>query len=308
MPYIVPCEQATQPLGESKSDYEIFASLARRVSERALARGVSEPVKGPKGRPLDLTRVFDSWSLDGELDPTDPLAVMDRIFRRSDLVGNISAKQALELGAVPVVKTGDYTLSNQSCSTFEPGETHTPYRWFSEDKIRWPTLTGRMQFLIDHPWFVEAGESLPVHKDSPGMQSGYPLSLTSAHTRWSIHTISRDQKLLLRLQRGEPVVWMHPADMASRGLEDHDPIRVHNDHGAFEARANTADRMQPGTIQIFHAWEPYQFKNWEGSQAPVVSPLKPTHLAGGYGQLHYRMFYNAPSHNPRGVGVEVEKA
>ena len=53
--------------------------------------------------------------------------------------------------------------------------------------------------------------------------------------------------------------------------------------------------------------EPYQFKNWEGHQAPVVSPLKPTHLAGGYGQLHYRMLYNAPSHNPRGVGVEVEK-
>jgi nitrate reductase alpha subunit len=69
-----------------------------------------------------------------------------------------------------------------------------------------------------------------------------------------------------------------------------------------------ADRMQPGMVQIFHAWEPYQFENWDGQQAPVVSPCKPTHLAGGYGQLHYRMFYNAPSHNPRGVGVEVEKA
>ncbi|MBW2419831.1 MAG: molybdopterin-dependent oxidoreductase [Deltaproteobacteria bacterium] len=308
MPYIVPCEQATAPLGESKSDYEIFASLAQRVSERAKARGITEPVKGPKGRPLDLTGVFDSWSLDGELDPQDPLAVMDRIFRRTDLVGNISAEQALELGVVPVVKTGDYTLSNQSCSTFEPGDTLTPYRWFAEDKIRWPTITGRMQFLIDHPWFIEAGESLPVHKDSPGMLSAYPLRLTSAHTRWSIHAISRDQKLLLQLQRGEPVVWMHPGDMASRGLEDHDAIRVHNEHGAFEARVKPADRMQPGTLQIFHAWEPYQFKGWEGPQAPVVSPLKPTHLAGGYGQLHYRMFYNAPSHNPRGVGVEVEKA
>ena len=307
MPYIVPCERATKPLGEAKSDYEIFGSLAQRVSERARARGITQPVKGPKGRPLDLTKSFEVWSLDGEFDPMDPLSVMDRIFRRSDVVGNVSAEQAFKLGAVPVVEAGEYTLANQACTTFEPGEPLTPYRWFREDKIRWPTLTGRMQFLIDHPWFVEAGESLPVHKDSPGMRSGYPLQLTSAHTRWSIHAISRDQKLLLRLQRGEPVVCMHPRDMVDRGLEDHDRIRVYNGHGAFEARAKPADRMQPGMVQMFHAWEPYQFKNWEGHQAPVVSPWKPTHLAGGYGQLHYRMFYNAPSHNPRGVGVEVEK-
>ncbi|MCP5068572.1 MAG: hypothetical protein GY946_18580, partial [bacterium] len=232
---------------------------------------------------------------------------IDRILRRSDVVGNVSAEQAFALGVVPVVETGEYTLANQSCTTFEPGKTLTPYRWFKEDKIRWPTLTGRMQFLIDHPWFVEAGESLPVHKDSPGMRSGYSLRLTSGHTRWSIHAISRDQKLLLRLQRGEPVVWMHPKDMLDRGVADHDLIRIYNTHGAFETRVKLADRMQPGTVQIFHAWEPYQFKNWEGQQAPVVSPCKPTHLAGGYGQLHYRMFYNAPGHNPRGVGVEVEK-
>ncbi len=307
MPYIVPCEKATEPLGEAKSDFEIFGSLAQRVSQRARARGITQPVKGPKGRPLDLAKSFDVWSLDGQFDPKDPLAAIDRILRRSDVVGNVSAEEAFKLGAVPVVETGEYTLANQACTTFEPGQTLTPYRWFKEDKIRWPTLTGRMQFLIDHPWFVEAGESLPVHKDSPGMRSGYSLRLTSGHTRWSIHAISRDQKLLLRLQRGEPVVWMHPKDMLDRGVADHDLIRIYNTHGAFETRVKLADRMQPGTVQIFHAWEPYQFKNWEGQQAPVVSPCKPTHLAGGYGQLHYRMFYNAPGHNPRGVGVEVEK-
>jgi DMSO reductase family type II enzyme molybdopterin subunit len=307
MPYIVPCEQAVEPRGEAKSDYEIFGTLARRVGERARARGITRPVKGPKGRPLDLARAFQVWSLDGELDPMDPLAVMERIFRRSDIVGNIGAEEAFGMGAVPVVETGDYTLSNQSCTTFQPGDTLTPYRWFAEEKIRWPTLTGRMQFLIDHPWFLEAGESLPVHKDPPGTRSGFPLRLTSGHTRWSIHAISRDQKLLLRLQRGEPVAWMHPGDMTRRGLEDHDRIRIRNEHGAFEARVKPADRIQPGMVQIFHAWEPYQFKGWQGQQAPVVSPWKPTHLAGGYGQLHYRMFYNGPGHNPRGVGVEVEK-
>jgi nitrate reductase alpha subunit len=164
-----------------------------------------------------------------------------------------------------------------------------------------------MQFLIDHPWFMEGGESLPVHKDSPGMLSGYPLRLTSGHTRWSIHSISRDQAMLLQLQRGEPVLWMHPGDMTTRGLQDHDKIRIYNDHGSFEARVRPGARIQPGMLQLFHAWEPYQFKDWQGQQTPVTAPWKGLHLAGGYSQLHYRMFYGSPGHNPRGVGVEVEK-
>ncbi len=183
----------------------------------------------------------------------------------------------------------------------------TPYQWFRDGKMAWPTITGRQQFLLDHPWFMEGGESLPVHKDSPGMVSGYPLRLTSGHNRWSIHSFQRDQKMLLRLQRGEPAVWMHPKDMQSRGIKDHDKIRVHNDHGAFEARVKYAPRMQPGMIQLYHAWEPYQFKGWKGQQEPVAAPWKPLHLAGGYGQLHYRMYYNSPGHNPRGIGIEVEK-
>jgi anaerobic selenocysteine-containing dehydrogenase len=307
MPYIVACEPATPPLGDSKADYEVFGTLARRVSERARERGITDPVKGPKGRPHDLTKVFDVWSLDGEIDPMDERAVMDRVFRRSDIVGNVSADQAFKLGAVPVVKEGTFTLVNQACSSFEPGDTFTPYLWFREDKVRWPTLTGRMQFLIDHPWFLEGGESLPVHKDSPGMRSGYPLRLTSGHTRWSIHSISRDQKMLLHLQRGEPALWMHPDDMTKRGLRDHDRIRVYNDHGAFEMRVRPSPRIQPGMILQYHAWEPYQFKGWRGQQEPVAAPWKPLHLAGGYAQLHYRMYYSSPGHNPRGVGVEVEK-
>jgi DMSO reductase family type II enzyme molybdopterin subunit len=307
MPYIVACEPATPPLGESKCDYEVFGLLSKRVAERAKERGVKQSVKGPKGRPHDLTEVYDVWSMNGQLDPMNPRALMDRIFRRSDIVGNVSADQAFKLGAVPVVKEGTFTLVNQACSSFKPGDTFTPYRWFREDKIRWPTLSGRMQFLVDHPWFIDAGESLPVHKDSPGMRSGYSLRLTSGHTRWSIHAISRDQAMLLRLQRGEPAVWMHPGDMAERGLADHDKVRVFNDHGAFEARVRPGARLQPGMLQLYHAWEPYQFKDWEGQQAPVSAPWKGLHLAGGYGQLHYRMFYGSPGHNPRGVGVEVEK-
>ena len=233
---------------------------------------------------------------------------MDRVFRRSDIVGNINGDEALRLGAVPVVKGGTFTLVNQTASDFVPGETFAPLQWFTQKKLAWPTITGRQQFLLDHPWFVEGGEALPVHKDSPGMgKPGLPLRLTSGHNRWSIHAIQRDQALLLRLQRGEPACFMNPSDMAPRGIADHDRVRIRSDAGAFEACVKRVPGVQPGEVILYHAWEPYQFPNWKGPQEPVVAPWKPLHLAGGYGQLHYRMYYNAPGHCPRGIAIEVEK-
>jgi hypothetical protein len=60
-------------------------------------------------------------------------------------------------------------------------------------------------------------------------------------------------------------------------------------------------------VIVYHAWEPYQFPGWKGQQDPVESPWKAIHLAGDYGQLHYRMYYGAPSHGPRGTPIELER-
>ena len=39
----------------------------------------------------------------------------------------------------------------------------------------------------------------------------------------------------------------------------------------------------------------------------VEAPWKALHLAGGYAQLHWRVYYHGPNHSPRGAPVEVEK-
>jgi len=83
---------------------------------------------------------------------------------------------------------------------------------------------------------------------------------------------------------------------------------VRNESGAFQAMAKVAPSVQPGQVIIYHAWEPFQFNGWHGQQEPVVAPWKALHMAGGYGQIHYRMYYGAPSHGPRGAPVEVERA
>ena len=33
-----------------------------------------------------------------------------------------------------------------------------------ERRAPWRTLTGRQQFYLDHPWFLDFGEALPVYK------------------------------------------------------------------------------------------------------------------------------------------------
>lgn len=309
-PFIVLSDRAVDPLGESKSEWEIFGRLAQRVAARAAERGV-ESVRGFQDRPLDLRKAYAYFTQDGRFDPTqpdDPVKLIDDIMRNSPSVGGISGEEALRRGAVRITGPARPSPIYQTSSDYDPHDTHWPQRWFSEGKQAWPTLSGRQQFYLDHAWYLEAGEALPVHKDPPGARSRFPLRINGGHTRWSIHAIWRDHALMLRLQRGEPACYLAPEDCAPRGIRDGDRVRVWNDAGAFEAAAKLAPGVQPGEVIIYHAWEPHQFKDWRGQQDPVEAPWKAIHLAGGYGQLHYRMFYSSPGHAPRGAPVEVERA
>ena len=58
----------------------------------------------------------------------------------------------------------------------------------------------------------EAHEALAGHVESPKAGGDHPFRLISCHARWSIHSVWRDTPVLLRLQRGEPVVYLNPAD------------------------------------------------------------------------------------------------
>lgn len=309
LPYLVFSDQAVKPLGESKSEWEIFGLLTERVAQRARERGIGK-VRGFRDRPLDLTQAYDVFTSGGRYDPHDPhdpIRLMDDILRDSPSLGGVNAGQALAMGAVPIVGPARPGPEYASSSDYDPRDTYWPHRWFIEDKVAWPTLTGRQQFYIDHPWYLEADEQLPRHKDPPGAGSRFPLRINGGHTRWSIHAIWRDHELMLRLQRGEPVCFMSPADCAPRSIRDNDRVRVYNDTGSFESLVKVAAGVHPGEVIIYHAWEPFQFKDGKGCQEPVEAPWKPLHLAGGYAHLHYRMYYGAPSHSPRGTPIQVER-
>ena len=141
----------------------------------------------------------------------------------------------------------------------------------------------------------------------PRPGGSHPILLSGGHTRWSIHAIWRSHPDLLRLQRGGPAMWMSVEDAEERGILDGDPVRVWNDHGAFEVAAKVSAAVGPRQALLYHAWEPYQFPGWRGNMEVVSSPYKPLHFAGGYGHLRNRMFSAGPVHVPRGVPVEIAR-
>lgn len=305
--YIVFGDRAVEPLGEALGEWELYGRLAETVQRRARERGVG-PYRDVFGKTRDLSTLYDRWSWQGRFSWRDDRPALDYILARSEPTRGLSWKEAVKRGATPIQGLGMYGPGNAVCSDFEAGETVYPSGWFVADKEPWPTLTGRQQFYIDHRWFLEAGEALPCHKEPPGAATGFPLRLSGGHTRWSIHAIWRDHAHMLRLQRGEPVVFASPVDVQRRALRDGERVRVYNDVGSFVAVLKVAPGVQPGEVIAYHAWEPYQFRGWRGSQEVVASPIKPLHLVGDYGHLTYRMYYASPGYTPRGTPVEIERA
>jgi nitrate reductase alpha subunit len=173
-------------------------------------------------------------------------------------------------------------------------------------KRPYPTLSGRQQFYIDHPWFLDLGEQLPVHKDPP-TAAARPFTLTGGHTRWSIHAMWRDHALMLRLQRGEPVVFLNERVAQARGIADNDLVRVYNEIDSFEARAKLTGAIHPSQVHIYHAWEPYQFRTGRSHQAVLPSPYKVTQLVGVYGHLHWAYAHYEPNQVSRDTRVDVQK-
>ena len=216
IPYVVLNGKVVEPLGESKSEWEISGLLAKKIQERARARGVATVRDAAMKGEVDLSTVYDKWTRDGKYHETDPRAALDEILRNSKLTGNKGYDEAAKTGVLPVVHAEGGPAPLWALGTrYRPGRTVFPHERFVQEKEAWPTYSGRQQFLIDHPWFEEAGEALPVHKEPPKAGGDHPLLLTGGHTRWSIHAIWRDSSLMLRLQRGEPVVYVSVKDARS---------------------------------------------------------------------------------------------
>jgi len=315
VPWLTLTDQAVEPPGEAKNEFEICVMLARKIEEVAKKRGKTK-FKNRRGREIDLNDLGEKQSMGcANLEE-----LMEDALETSVMLGNLpqgtDLKKMRQEGIVRFVGLSIFDPITMHLATdIKPDEPIIPLTWHTgPKKIPYPTYHRRMQFYIDHPWFLEAGEGLPVHKANPKTGGNYPLRMTSGHQRWSVHSIWVTDEQLLRTHQGRPFMFMNPEDAKKRGIEDGDLVRVFNDFDEFfihvkitpAARPNKGP--SPGQVIVYHAWEPFMFKNWKSYDTAIPGLIKWLDLAGGYGHLNYYRWNWCLQPIDRAVCVEVQKA
>ncbi|MBZ5500009.1 MAG: molybdopterin-dependent oxidoreductase [Acidobacteriia bacterium] len=297
--YIHTFGKALDPLFECKTDWDIFHALARKMAETAQKKGL-QPYRDELFHwDRDFTRLEDDWTGKGKI-LTDEAAA-DFILANSKETRGMTYR-GLQDKPRRFVATDEESWN----SDIEPGVAYTPFKHQVVRKKPWRTLTGRQQFYIDHPWFIELDETLPAHKEP--LQEKFPLRWNTPHGRWSIHSTWRDHRAMLRLQRGGPIVYMNPEDARKRGLADNDWVRIFNEVGQCLCRLQILPGEKPGRVTMYHGWEKYLGFRQGGWQSLTYIKIKPTQLIGKYGHVTFRLNYWGPTGNNRDTKVEVEKA
>ena len=297
--------RAVEPLGEAKADWQFYCLLLKTIQRRAAERGIHE-FKDRQGNVRSFD-VYDQFTFDGRYTEDNPEAFLELVLELSTNMGGVDWKKLREKGFQRFTAVGDAYANIGNATDIRENETITAGLWHTEKKIPWPTLTRRMQFCIDHPFYEELGETLPVHKDQPRIGGDYPLQLTSGHTRWSIHASWRDQKYMQQLNRGQPVIFIGPADAAARNIQDGDRVRLFNDVGSSELMAKVSPALRPGQVIAYHAWEPYMARDRKAANVVMPSPINPISLTGGYFHIQPRPAEFGPGPTDRATRVEVER-
>ena len=301
-------DKAVDPPGEARPDWEIGVMLVEKLEERAKARGMKQ-FTTREGAVVSLEGMVDRMTLGGH--------IRDEEARLAEIVADDAACGVLpegttlqtlrEKGAVRWQSWGLTGHGIAQASTIRPNEVHNPFRWHTEDKVPYATLTRRAQFYIDHEWFLEAGEELPAHKENPNHGGDRQFRLTSGHPRWSIHSMNMTNNIILNTHRGEPFIFLNPEDAKSKGIENGEEVRVVNDAGHLNISVKLSPSVRPGQVILYNGFEPYQHREWYAQADVEPGMVKWLHLAGGYGHLKYRPLHWQPVPVDRGIGVDVEK-
>ena len=294
--------QPIKPMYERKTDWQIGVALAKKIQERAKARGISRVDDPEIKSAIDFDTFYDEFTMKGSIE-TDEDALRF-VMEKSTSLGAGSYEELLKKGFVAV---------GPSAGKTSPVPKDKPYRPFTvnvTEKKPYATLTGRLQFYVDHDWFQRFGATVP----KPQVKGGhlgprrFPFKTNSPHTRWGVHSWCRNEKWMLRHQRGEPDVCLSPKAMAKKGIKDGDMVRVFNSQGEFFAVVKAAPSLPDDQVYSEHGWEQYMYKNMTHYNFVGAELINPLELVGGYGHIKF----GSGAYNPNRIfyetTVDVEKA
>ena len=255
---IVLQKKCVEPLGESRSDYEIFVGLADR---------------------LGVGQIYTEGGLT-ELD------WVKRMFYASDLPTRVSWEEFEEKGyyVVPAPRDSEPTPALRWFAEGRKRDTPDwgPAPWDTVGLKGLQTQTGKIEFTSSSlgrfyahgdvedperpvlgPQYIPSWEG---HHTTDRLAS-YPLQLISPHPRFSFHTVGDGKECWAqdikdhRVLKGDGVwywiIRINSVDAAARGIRDGDLVRAFNDRGAVILAASVTERVVPGTVHSYESCADY---------------------------------------------------
>ncbi|MBM4230380.1 MAG: pyrogallol hydroxytransferase large subunit, partial [Gammaproteobacteria bacterium] len=288
--------KAIEPLGESKSDYDIFLAIAEK---------------------LDLGAVYSEGG-------TSEYDWCKRVFDSSDLAKLTSWREFLKKGYYVVAPDPEAARAPTANRWFYEGrkkDTPEPYPLPSEYVAGLgkglQTPSGKFEFVastlkrIDDPDRPPLNQYMPVYEDGKRepQLAEFPLQLLSPHSRYPFHLMGDDEGCSVRDIREHRVrkdghyylvARINREDAAARGIRDDDLIRLWNNRGSVVCAAQLTDRLRPGVVSASTASAEYR---------PAGEPGKSTDLGGCINMLNPSKAIARKTHGirPNTTLIQIEK-
>ena len=262
-----------EPLGESKSDYDIFLAVAERLGLGAMYS---------EGGNTEL-----DWC--------------KRVFDSSDVAKHTTWKEFLKKGYFVVPADPEDARAPTANRWFYEGrkkDTPEPYPlpadYVGEFGEGLQTTSGKFEFLpgtltqIDDPARPPVNRYQKSYENAeadPGL-ADFPLQLLTPHTRYPFHIMGDDEGCTLQDIREHRVTVnghsylvarVNRQDAEARGVEDDDLIRLWNLRGSVVCAAQVTDRLRPGVVSACTGSAQYR---------PTGEPGNSTDLGGCVNMLN----------------------
>ena len=243
-----------EPLGESKSDYDIFLAVANR---------------------LGLGQVFSEGSLD--------IDWVRRYFDATDLPSRISWQRFLSKGYYVVPPLPENNRDPVGMSWFArgvprdtPEQTVLPSEHYGRYNEGLQTASGKFEFESQSllRFDPDDEERLPICTYIPSWEGTeselyekYKLQLVSPHAKYSFHTMGDgkdstvndiDQHRMLIDGYRYWIFRMNAKDAQARGVKQGDIVEVYNDRGSVLCGLEVTERLPEGIVHSFESCADYQ--------------------------------------------------
>ncbi|MBQ9980145.1 MAG: molybdopterin-dependent oxidoreductase [Oscillospiraceae bacterium] len=243
-----------EPLGESKSDFDIFYDVCCRLGlGQVFCEGNSLydwVVRYYNGTDMPKVMPWAKFIQKGYyVVPPLPENRRDEVAYRWFVEGG--KKNSPELTPLPSEYAGRYAEGLQTQTGLFEFECNTLKRFDPNDEERLPICT-----------YIPSFEG----RETTELYAKYPLQMISPHAKFSFHTMGDGKEGYIneieehRIKIDGYYYWvfrMNADDAAARGLKQHDLVEVFNDRGYVICALDITNRLPSGTVHSYESCADY---------------------------------------------------